>query len=196
MSTTYEIYKFAKPTLKELSIVDYYSDYDVFSILDEDGDNTGEFISLFRIDDKSVSNIVDSRFVRKLELPEFVTDYNRLYEYIGFDKEAIKKKQVHIECSDGWYMDFTDGTKTKSVRIEELDKFKNKVNVKCVAIKMESLWDSDEVFVYPDKKRVLKYIPGIDEYRYVPITNVILSKAEIPFLIFERNKGKCFIQKC
>ena len=33
MSTTYEIYKFAKPTLKELSIVDYYSDYDVFSIL-------------------------------------------------------------------------------------------------------------------------------------------------------------------
>ena len=52
MSTTYEIYKFAKPTLKELSIVDYYSDYDVFSILDEDGDSTGEFISLFRIDDK------------------------------------------------------------------------------------------------------------------------------------------------
>lgn len=45
MSTTYEIYKFAKPTLKELSIVDYYSDYDVFSILDEDGDSTGEFIS-------------------------------------------------------------------------------------------------------------------------------------------------------
>ena len=72
MSTTYEIYKFAKPTLKELSIVDYYSDYDVFSILDEDGDSTGEFISLFRIDDKSVSNIVDSRFVRKLELPEYV----------------------------------------------------------------------------------------------------------------------------
>lgn len=128
MSTTYEIYKFAKPTLKELSIVDYYSDYDVFSILDEDGDSTGEFISLFRIDDKSVSNIVDSRFVRKLELPEFVTDYNSLYEYIGFDKEAIKKKQVHIECSDGWYMDFTDSTKTKSVRIEDLDKFKN-INV-------------------------------------------------------------------
>ena len=73
---------------------------------------------------------------------------------------------------------------------------KNKVNIKCVAIKMESLWDSEEVFVYPDKKRVLKYIPGIDEYRYVPITNMILSKAEIPFLIFERNKGKCFIQKC
>ena len=49
---------------------------------------------------------------------------------------------------------------------------------------------------HPDKKRVLKYIPEIDEYRYVPITNVILSKAGIPFLIFERNKGKCFIQKC
>ena len=179
MSTTYEIYRFAKPTLKELSIVERYSEYDVFSILD-----------------KSIGNIVDSRFVRKLELPEYVTDYDRLYEHIGFDKEAIKKKQVHIKCSNGWHMNFTDGTHTKSVRIEELEKFKNKVNVKCVAIKMESLWDSGEVFVYPDKKRVLKYIPGIDEYRYVPITNAMLSKAEIPFLIFERNKGKCFIQEC
>ena len=44
MSTTYEIYKFAKPTLKELSIVDYYSDYDVFSILDEDGDAHSPFL--------------------------------------------------------------------------------------------------------------------------------------------------------
>ena len=42
MSTTYEIYKFAKPTLKELSIVDYYSDYYIFHIVDEEGDDAGE----------------------------------------------------------------------------------------------------------------------------------------------------------
>lgn len=27
-------YKFARPTLKELSIVDYYSGYDVFKVID------------------------------------------------------------------------------------------------------------------------------------------------------------------
>ena len=134
---------------------------------------------------------------------EVMDDYVETYQYEEKIWDLIKSLPLESQelfenrfNSDGWYMDFTDGTKKKSVRIEELDKFKNKVNVKCVAIKMESLWDSDEVFVYPDKKRVLKYIPGIDEYKYVPITNVILSKAEIPFLIFERNKGKCFIQKC
>ena len=29
---------------------------------------------------------------------------------------------------------------------------------------------------------------------YVPVNNSMLAKAEIPFLIFERNRGKCFIE--
>ena len=31
-------------------------------------------------------------------------------------------------------------------------------------------------------------------YEYVPVNNSMLAKAEIPFLIFERNRGKCFIE--
>lgn len=34
----------------------------------------------------------------------------------------------------------------------------------------------------------------IENYEYVPVNNSMLAKAEIPFLIFERNRGKCFIE--
>lgn len=36
-------------------------------------------------------------------------------------------------------------------------------------------------------------IPGIRDYRHVLVNNSMLAKAEIPFLIFEKNRGKCFI---
>ena len=38
-------------------------------------------------------------------------------------------------------------------------------------------------------------IPGIRDYRHVPVNNSMLAKAEIPFLIFEKNRGKCFIEQ-
>lgn len=65
MSTTYEIVEFAKPTKKELLAVDKFNAYDSFRIQNEDGDDTGWGIYLFRTDDKSVSNLVDSRFAVK-----------------------------------------------------------------------------------------------------------------------------------
>lgn len=40
----------------------------------------------------------------------------------------------------------------------------------------------------------IKCIPDIEDYEYVPVNNSMLAKAEIPFLIFERNRGKCFIE--
>lgn len=45
-----------------------------------------------------------------------------------------------------------------------------------------------------DKKKAIKCIPDIENYEYVPVNNSMLAKAEIPFLIFERNRGKCFIE--
>ena len=43
-----------------------------------------------------------------------------------------------------------------------------------------------------DKKRAWQYIPDLKKYRFVLVSNNVLAKAEIPFLIFERNRGKCF----
>ena len=123
MSTTYEIYKFAKPTKKELSVIDKFNSYDSFRIVDEDGDDTRWGIYLFRMDDKSISNLVDSRFAVKMVLPELVTDYEKLYAALVFDHEAIKNNSVHVIKSNVRYMDISDGVNTKQMNMSMLEEW-------------------------------------------------------------------------
>lgn len=194
MSTTYEIVKFAKPTKKELLAVDKFNAYDSFRIQNEDGDDTGWGIYLFRTDDKSVSNLVDSRFAVKIVLPELVTDYEKLYADLGFDDEAIKNKDVHIVKSNNRNMDISDGINTEQINKSMLEDYKVAVQTNCIAIKMKTLWNSGENYIYNlNKEKVIKNIPGIDVYSYVPVNNSMLARAEMPFLIFQKNYGKCFI---
>ena len=194
MSTTYEIVKFAKPTKKELLAVDKFNAYDSFRIQNEDGDDTGWGIYLFRTDDKSVSNLVDSRFAVKMVLPELVTDYEKLYADLGFDDEAIKNKDVHIVKSNNRNIDISDGINTEQINKSMLEDYKVAVQTNCIAIKMKTLWNSGENYIYNlNKEKVIKNIPGIDVYSYVPVNNSMLARAEMPFLIFQKNYGKCFI---
>lgn len=194
MSTTYEIVEFAKPTKKEVLAVDKFNAYDSFRIQNEDGDDTGWGIYLFRTDDKSVSNLVDSRFAVKMVLPELVTDYEKLYADLGFDDEAIKNKDVHIVKSNNRNMDISDGINTEQINKSMLEDYKVAVQTNCIAIKMKTLWNSGENYIYNlNKEKVIKNIPGIDVYSYVPVNNSMLARAEMPFLIFQKNYGKCFI---
>lgn len=195
MSTTFEIIKFQKPTKKELSAVDKFQPYDSYRILDEDGDDTGYGIYLFRMDDKSVSNLVNSRFAVTMVLPELETDYEKLYEDLGFDAEVIKNKSVRVIRSNARFMDISDGVNTKQIKRTILKDYEIMVQTSCIAIKMKTLWNSGENYIYGlDKQKIIKYIPDIKDYRYVPVNNSMLAKAEIPFLIFEKNRGKCFLE--
>ena len=194
MSTTYEIVKFAKPTKKELLAVDKFIAYDSFRIEDEDGYDAGWGIYLFRADDKSVSNLLNSRFAVKIVLPEMVTDYEKLYTDLGFDDEAIKNKDVHIVKSNNRNMDISDGINTEQINKSMLEDYKVAVQTNCIAIKMKTLWNSGENYIDNlNKEKVIKNIPGIDVYSYVPVNNSMLARAEMPFLIFQKNYGKCFI---
>lgn len=194
MSTTYEIVEFAKSTKKELLAVDKFNAYDSFRIQNEDGDDTGWGIYLFRTDDKSVSNLVDSRFAVKMVLPELVTNYEKLYADLGFDDEAIKNKDVHIVKSNNRNMDISDGINTEQINKSMLEDYKVAVQTNCIAIKMKTLWNSGENYIYNlNKEKVIKNIPDIDVYSYVPVNNSMLARAEMPFLIFQKNYGKCFI---
>lgn len=194
MSTTYEIVKFAKPTKKKLLAVDKFIAYDSFRIEDEDGYDAGWGIYLFRADDKSVSNLLNSRFAVKIVLPEMVTDYEKLYTDLGFDDEAIKNKDVHIVKSNNRNMDISDGINTEQINKSMLEDYKVAVQTNCIAIKMKTLWNSGENYIYNlNKEKVIKNIPGIDVYSYVPVNNSMLARAEMPFLIFQKNYGKCFI---
>ena len=195
MSTEYSIYRFAKPTKQELSKIEFFEPYSMFPVYDADDEQTNEHICLFCCDDKDITNIINSKFARRVVLPEKATDYENLYRSMGFGEKEIAEKRVYLKSSDGYTMDYTDGMQLIRVAYNELKKYRIVVQTECVAIKMECLWNSEDVYCYPDKTRVYEYIPALKEFSYAPITNNILAKAEIPFMIFERNKGKCFIKK-
>ena len=195
MSITFEIVKFKKPTKDDLSNLRMFNPYGSIPILDDDGDSTGWNIYMFRADDKGIQNIINSCYAVKMELPECITDYDSFFEDLGFTKEAVRNEDVRIIKSNSRYITISYGDKSKEIEKSRLEKYKVMVQTKCVVLKIKALWNSSENNLYGiDKKRAIKCIPDIENYEYVPVNNSMLAKAEIPFLIFERNRGKCFIE--
>ena len=195
MSITFEIVKFKKPTKEDLSNLHMFNPYGSIPILDDDGDSTGWNIYMFRADDKRIQNIINSCYVVKMELPEYITDYDGFFEDLGFSKEAVRNEDVRIIKSNSRYITISYDDKSKEIEKSRLEKYKVMVQTKCVVLKIKALWNSSENNLYGiDKKKAIKCIPDIENYEYVPVNNSMLAKAEIPFLIFERNRGKCFIE--
>ena len=194
MSITFEIVKFKKPTKDDLSNLHMLNPYGSIPILD-DGDSTGWNIYMFRADDKGIQNIINSSYAVKMELPECITDYDSFFEDLGFPKEAVSNGDVRIIKSNSRYITISYDDKSKEIEKSRLEKYKVMVQTKCVVLKIKALWNSSENNLYGiDKKKAIKCIPDIENYEYVPVNNSMLAKAEIPFLIFERNRGKCFIE--
>ena len=195
MSITFEIVKFKKPTKDDLSNLRMFNPYGSIPILDDDGDSTGWNIYMFSADDKDIQNIINSCYAVKMELPECITDYDSFFEDLGFTKEAVRNEDVRIIKSNSRYITISYDDKSKEIEKSRLEKYKVMVQTKCVVLKIKALWNSSENNLYGiDKKRAIKCIPDIENYEYVPVNNSMLAKAEIPFLIFERNRGKCFIE--
>ena len=195
MSITFEIVKFKKPTKDDLSNLHMFNPYGSIPILDDDGDSTGWNIYMFRADDKGIQNIINSCYAVKMELQECITDYDSFFEDLGFPKEVVSNGDVRIIKSNSRYITISYGDKSKEIEKSRLEKYKVMVQTKCVVLKIKALWNSSENNLYGiDKKRAIKCILDIENYEYVPVNNSMLAKAEIPFLIFERNRGKCFIE--
>ncbi|MCD7882430.1 MAG: hypothetical protein LUI87_01790 [Lachnospiraceae bacterium] len=197
MSTTYEIIKFSRPKKKELKTINCYEEYARYNLTNEDGYRNAEFIRLFRSNDKDISNLVGGRFAVPMELPQIMTDYEKLYRALGFAEESIKNHCIRLVYGNSRYIEYSDEIQTKRFRFDMHDRqdYEKKVLVKCIAIKMETLWTSEEGYVYVDGERVRRFIPDIDQYQFVQVSNSKLAKAEIPFLIFEKNRGKCFLER-
>ena len=195
MSITFEIVKFKKSTKDDLSKIHMFNPYGYIPILDDDGDSTGWNIYMFRADDKGIQNIINSCYAVKMELQECITDYDSFFEDLGFPKEAVSNGDVRIIKSNSRYITISYDDKSKEIEKSRLEKYKVMVQTKCVVLKIKALWNSSENNLYGiDKKRAIKCMPDIENYEYVPVNNSMLAKAEIPFLIFERNRGKCFIE--
>ena len=122
-------------------------------------------------------------------------EYDSFFEDLGFPKEVVRNGDVRIIKSNSRYITISYGDKSKEIEKSRLEKYKVMVRTKCVVLKIKALWNSSENNLYGiDKKKAIKCIPDIENYEYVPVNNSMLAKAEIPFLIFERNRGKCFIE--
>ncbi len=128
--------------------MDRFQPYDSYRILDEDSDDTGYGIYLFRMDDKSVSNLVNSRFAVKMVLPELEVDYEKLYEDLGFDTKEKNNKSVRVIRSNARFMDISDGVNTKHIKRTILKDYEIMVQTSCIAIKMKTLWNSGENYIY------------------------------------------------
>ena len=96
MSITFEIVKFKKPTKDDLSNLHMFNPYGSIPILDDDGDSTGGNIYMFRADDRGIQNIINSCYAVKMELPEYITDYDSFFEDLGFPKEAVRNGDVWL----------------------------------------------------------------------------------------------------
>ena len=176
MSTSYSIFRFAKPTKHELAGIDYFSEYDSFPIYDSNGEQTNECVRLCRSTDGETANLINSKFAQGIVLPQEVTDYEELFMEMGFNETEISEKRVHIKTSDGYTMEYTDGKQVKQIKYDDLNFYQRIIQTECMAVKMECLWNSDDVYCYLDKKRVLEYIPALQEYRFVPVSNSVLAK--------------------
>lgn len=120
---------------------------------------------------------------------------NMTFKISKFAKPT-KNNSVHVIRLNVRYMDISDGVNAKQINMSMLEDYKVKFETSCIAIKMKTLWNSGENYIYGfNKEKIIKYILGIQDYRYVSVNNGMLAKEEIPFLIFEKNRGKCFMEK-
>lgn len=115
MSITFEIVKFKKPTKDDLSNLHMFNPYGSIPILDYDGDSTGWNIYMFRDDDNGIQNIINSCYAVKMELPEYITDYDSFFEDLGFPKEAVRNGDVRIIKSNSRYITISYGDKSKEI---------------------------------------------------------------------------------
>ncbi len=102
-----------KPTKKELLNIQVFDHYSPYPVLDEEEDVTGWNIYMFRSDDESIKNIINSRYAVETKLSEFIVDYDSFYEDLEFSKESIHNKDVHIIKSNSRCMTVFDGANTK-----------------------------------------------------------------------------------
>ena len=123
MSTSYYIYRFAKPKQSEVKKIEWFSAYSAFKVKDADGDDTGEQICLYRWDDKYAANIRDSRFSLELTLLEKETDYGQLYKFLGFSEDDIRNDRVHLVYGRYGRYEYRAGDQKTIAPHDDIDKF-------------------------------------------------------------------------
>ena len=189
MSVSYCIYKLSKPTKEEIENIEEFSLYKTFRTPDEEG-----YIKFFE-KDSGLHNLEKSEFAYSLTLPYQELNRKKLFANLGFSEQSIERDEVYMTHFNGQRCIYSDGVKEGWANHREVwREFGEWTTVECFAIKFKNLWDSSDGYYSLDHEKIAKYI-DFHTFLYVPVTNSQLAKAEIPFLIFEKNKKQTFITK-
>ena len=187
-----EIRKLVKPTVEEINEIEILENYYVL----QDEDDDGYKLIAAPKGDFAFHNIANEDIFQEKILFQKVMNYPKLFSFAGFTEEEICQG---ISLSRYLY-DYAvyvskDGVR-KEVSTSEIERFYDKVEVPSLITKCKVLYPPDYYSGFDSKefyKRIRKLIPSFDSYCYFKVDNEMLSKVEVPFLIFDRNKGKCFI---
>ena len=199
MSVDICIYKFEPLLAAELEKVKWFDISDDEKALAENHD-WNEFntysIMRFHLKDESIRKMPRDVFSEKVVKLKQI-NCERMYKYLGFSDESIKNNNVHLRWVYGRKVFYIDGELERSIAVDEEQRFIEVIDFPCLLVKAKKLFDADETVEFfsssDARDRLLKQNPSFQTYNYEIITNEMLAKAEIPFLVYERNKGKCFI---
>ena len=199
MSVDIHIYKFEKLSAAELEKVKYFNVSDDERLLG-DGHNWDEFnpysIMRFHLKDESIAKIPRDVFSEKMVK---ISQINRekMYKFLGFSDESIKSNKVHFRWMNGRKICYVDGEKEECISVDEEQRFMEVIEIPCLLVKFKELFDADDTTDFfcakEARDRLIKLYAGFQTYNYEKVNNEMLAKAEIPFLVYERNRDKCFI---
>lgn len=199
MSVDIHIYKFEPLTAEELEKVKWFEISDDEQALGENH-NWNEYnpysIMRFHLKDESIRKIPRDVFSEKVVKLKQI-NREKVYKYLGFSDESIKNNKVSFRWMNGRKICYADGEVERSIAVDEERRFIEVIDFPCLLVKCKELFDADNTTEFISTRdardRLMKQNPGFQTYNYEIITNEMLAKAEIPFLVYERNKGKCFI---
>lgn len=199
MSVDLRIVKLEKLTDYELEMVKNFTVIEDEKLLgcEHDWDDFNPYSILrFHLKDTTISKLPKGLLTEKVvKIKQVNTE--QMYKYLGFSDESIKEGKVKFRWMSGRKICYDDGGMEAKISIDEEDRFIEEAEIPCLLVREKVLFDSDEttlcVSTREAKNKLLKFYPGFETYCYEKINNEMLAKAEIPFLIYERNSDKCFI---
>ena len=195
MGTDCTIYRAHKLTPEEIENVHYLAEYHE----SYDYDSLYAQIRRYEKDNPSIKYLVKAGFVVEKNLLVQKCRKKEMFRFMGFPEESIEAEKIHIHFSSGYTYSYTDGNIELKIHGNDVEKFEYFEEMPCCIAKLETLFDdTDENFYGSGEafEKLKELYPQYDSYEYIPADNEMLAEIEVPFLIYKKNYGKCFINFC
>lgn len=194
MSVDISISKYRKPTKEELLNIRFREPY---YEKDRSMEEYYDYIVMTEPDTELAGYLQKMHAGVPIQVLDEVVDYDRYYKSIGFSADDIRNKRIRFQSLSGGISTYTNGEKEISVLDETYRAYLIHQKIDVIAAYAVTLLDSADCNPYFSTResadRLRQYYPQYADSSFIPVTNTMLARIEIPLLIFERNRGKCLM---